>query len=464
MKLMRTCLRTLALALIVLGLAGSLISNAAVTIVAEPVRFQTSTPEPVDTPAPTNNASAPDDPVIVLTYSGIVTPVLDQYIGQGIQAAEEQGAQAVILQLDTPGGNINVTNSITQRMLGAPIPIVVYIAPPGARAGSAGAFITLAAHAAAMTPDSSIGAASPVDMGGGDIDPTMAAKIRNIMSADIETLADRRGEDAVNWAVAAVQDAAAATAAQALKLNVIDFIADDLDDLLNQLDGFQVTVRGEPRTLQTADAPVKPLELTPLQQFLNFISDPTVAAILLSLGALGLAVEMRAPGFGAAGIIGIISLLLGFYGLGQMDASFIGMALLGVGIILFIAEMFTPTFGALALGGAVAFILGSLLLFDTPGVGIPWPTLLVIVGLLAAFVIFAGSKALLAQRRQPLTGIEGMIGQTAKAKADFGAGETGSVFVHGEWWNAELKEGRVRQGDRVKVIGSDGYTLIVEAE
>jgi membrane-bound serine protease (ClpP class) len=147
-----------------------------------------------------------------------------------------------------------------------------------------------------------------------------------------------------------------------------------------------------------------------------------------------------------------------------MDASFIGMALLGVGIILFIAEMFTPTFGALALGGAVAFILGSLLLLDTPRVGLPRPTRLVIVGLLAAFVIFAGSKALLAQRRQPLTGIEGMIGQTAKAKADFGAGETGSVFVHGEWWNAELKEGRVRQGDRVKVIGSDGYTLIVEAE
>ncbi len=457
MKLTRTYLRTLALTLIVLGLAGSLIGSAVITLAAEPARFQTPTPEPTDAPAP-------GDPVIVLTYSGIVTPVLDQYIGQGVQAAEERGAQAVILQLDTPGGSINITNSITQRILGSPIPIVVYIAPPGARAGSAGTFITLAAHAAAMTPDSSIGAASPVDMGGGDIDPTMAAKIRNIMSADIETLADRRGEEAVNWAVAAVQDAEAATAARALELGVIDFVADDLSDLLNQLDGFQVTVRGEPQTLQTANAPVEPLDLTPLQQFLNFISDPSVAAILLSLGALGLAVELRAPGFGAPGIIGIISLLLGFYGLGQMDASFIGMALMGVAIILFIAEMLTPTFGALALGGAVAFILGALLLFDTPGVSIPWPTLLLIVGLLSGVIIFAGSKALLAQRRQPITGSEGMIGQTAKVKADFGTGEIGSVFVQGEWWNATIKEGRVRKGDRVKVVDRDGYTLIVKAE
>ncbi|MCB0044611.1 MAG: nodulation protein NfeD [Caldilineaceae bacterium] len=432
--------RLLSLTLLLLGLVGSATSALAA-------------------PAVQNNGAAI---VVVLTYDGAVTPVLDQYLADGIATATERNAAAVVLQLDTPGGSVEVTNAITQRMLSAPVPVIVYVAPSGARAGSAGTFITLAGHVAAMAPGTSIGAASPVNADGGDIDETLQAKIENILSADIENLAERRGEDAVEWALAAVQDAQAATAKEALELGVIDVIAADLDDLYAQLDGFSVSVQGEERTLMLDDAVTHTLELTPLQQFFNFISNPSVASILLTLGTLGLIVEMRAPGFGAAGIVGLICLLLAFYALGQLDASLAGLALLVVGLGLFVAEIFTPTFGVLAVGGAIAFILGAVLLFDEPGLSVPWPTLLLTAGLLLAFTLFAGSKGLLAQNRRPVTGAEGLIGQRATVKTDFAAGETGSVFVAGEWWNARLEQGAVEKGNQVKVAGKDGYTLVVE--
>jgi membrane-bound serine protease (ClpP class) len=412
----------------------------------------------------TTEAAATTDTVVVLTFRGAVTPVLDQYVAQGVEMAQNIEATAVVLRLDTPGGSVDVTNTIIQRMLGAPVPIIVYVAPSGARAGSAGTFITLAGHAAAMAPGTSIGAASPVDMGGGEINETMSEKIRNILSADIENLAERRGADAVEWAVTAVQDAAAATAQEAMALGIIDVIAADLPDLYAQLDGLEVTVQGEPETLALDGAVSQSLELSPLQQFLNFISNPSVASILLSLGTLGLIIELRAPGFGAPGIVGMVSLLLGFYALGQLDANFAGLALMAVGIGLFVAEAFTPTFGVLALGGAVAFVLGAILLFDQPGLDVPWPTILITMGILAGFALFAGSKGIMAQRRQATTGAEGLIGQRAAVKADFRAGEIGSVFVAGEWWNAQLDEGTVHAGEHVTVTGMDGYTLWVTQE
>jgi membrane-bound serine protease (ClpP class) len=400
--------------------------------------------------------------VIVLTFDGPVTPVLHQYLEDAIDAAVANGDEAIILRLDTPGGSVEITKSITQLMLGSPVPVVAYVSPSGAHAGSAGTFVTLAAHAAAMAPGSSIGAASPVDMGGGDIDETMRAKIENILSADVENLAGRRGEDAKEWAIAAVRDAQAATAEQALALGVVDFIAVDVDDLLNQLDGFEVTVDGRPETLNTAGAVQEPLELTPLQQVLNFLSNPTVATLLLSLGILGIFVEIRTPGFGFPGITGIIALLLAFFGLGQMDANMVGMVLMGVALILFVAEAFTPTFGVLAVGGVAAFIAGAALLFNTPGIRTPWVTIIAMGVAAGAFVVFIGAKALAAQRKKPITGAEGMIGETARAKTAFAAGEVGSVFVMGEWWNARLTSGSVDAGDIVNVVGRDGYTLLVD--
>jgi len=400
--------------------------------------------------------------VVVLTFDGAVTPVLHKYIQDGISLAKSLNAQAMILQLDTPGGSVDITKNIVQTMLQSPAPVIVYVSPTGAHAGSAGTFITLAGHVAVMAPGSSIGAASPVGGGGEDIGETMQAKVTNILSADIENLAQRRGETAVDWAIRAVQEAAAATATQALELGVIDLVAADLPDLLAQVDGFTVTVLGEERTLATAEAAVEYMDMNPLQGFLNFISNPSIASILLSLGTLGLITELRLPGFGAPGIIGAICLLLAFYALGQLDANFAGLALIALALTLLVAELFTPTFGVLAAGGLAAFVFGAALLFDAPGVAVPWGTIITMAVLMGAFVLFVGGKALAAQRRQPYTGMEGLINQSAKAKSSFAVGETGSVFTAGEWWNAELESGSVEAGDRVTVVGQRGYTLIVK--
>lgn len=401
--------------------------------------------------------------VHVLTFRGAVTPVLGQYIVDGIEAAQASGADAVILQLDTPGGSVEVTKRIVQDMLASPVPIVVYVAPSAAQAGSAGTFITLAGHVAAMAPGSSIGAASPVGGGGEDVGETMEAKVKNILSADIENLASRRGEKAVEWAVAAVQEAAAATADRALELGVIDFVATDVADLAEQMDGFVVTVQGAEVTLRTAGALVQRLDLSPLQEFLNFITNPSVATILLTLGSVGLIAEIYNPGTFVPGMVGLISLLLGLYALGQLDANFAGLALIGLGILLFLAEAFTPTFGVLALGGAVSFIFGSALLFDAPGLAVPWFTILTMTALMGAFTVFAGGKALAAQRRQPSTGREALIGSSATVRSLFDDAGRGSVHTAGELWNATLASGSPSPavGDRVTVEDRQGYTLVV---
>lgn len=400
--------------------------------------------------------------VVVLTFSGAVTPVLQSYLADGIRAAQTQNAAAVILRLDTPGGSVEVTKSIIQQMLGSPVPIIVYVAPPGARAGSAGTFLTLAGHLAAMAPGTSIGAASPVDVSGNEIDPTMAAKIVNILSADIENLAQRRGERATEWAIAAVQEAAAATAQQALELGVIDFIAVDVPDLLSQADGRTVTVLNRDLTLRTANASQTVLEMSPIQRALNILADPSIATILLSLGVLGLFIEIRTPGFGLPGILGAVSLLMGLYALGQLDANLAGLALIAVALALFVAEAFTPTFGALALGGIAAFVLGGALLFDDPGVPVPWPTLISLAVGLGLFVVWAGYKAISAQRNPIVTGGEALIGRTAIARSAFSAGQTGSVFIQGEWWSATLRSGSVVAGQPVRVVARNGFLLTVE--
>ncbi len=411
-----------------------------------------------------HTASTDVSPVVyVLNFEGPITPVLEQYLAKAIETAAAVDAEAVVLQLDTPGGSIDVTKSITQLMLSSPVPIVVYVSPSGAHAGSAGTFITLSAHVAAMAPGSSIGAASPVDMSGNDMSETMQAKIKNILSADVENLASRRGDTATEWAIAAVREATAATASDALQMGVIDFIATDVDDLLAQINGFEVTVNGETYALSTADATLTPIELTPIQKLLNFLSNPTIAALLLSLGMLGLFIEIRTPGFGLPGIVGVISLLLALFGLGQMDANLVGMALIAAALALFVAEAFTPTFGVLAIGGAVAFVFGAALLFNTPGIQTPWTVIILLATTMGALVIFIGVKAYAAQRDRPKTGAEGLIGKTAIVKEAFDANSSGSVFIQGEWWNATTSSGAFQSGDQVRVLSMDGFTLLVEA-
>ncbi len=405
--------------------------------------------------------------VLVLTFRGAVTPVLRQYLSGAIEDAQLEGAEVVILRLDTPGGSVDVTKQIVQDMLASPVPVVVYVAPAAAQAGSAGTFITLAGHVAAMAPGSSIGAASPVGGQGEDIGETMEAKVVNILSADIENLASRRGEEAVEWAVSAVQEAAAATDTRALELGVIDFIATDVADLLDQMDGFVVTVQGQERTLRTANARIMPQALSPLQEFLNFISNPTVATILLTLGSIGLIAEIYNPGTFIPGMIGLISLLLGLYSLGQLEANFTGLALIGLALILLVAEAFTPAFGALALGGTIAFIFGSALLFDAPGLAVPWVTIISLGVAMGAFALFVGGKVVEAQRRGTVTGSEGVIGSLATVRVPFAENGRGKVLLAGELWNAKLrgvssdKAAPAEVGDQVKVEAREGYILVV---
>ncbi len=443
--ILRTTLRTIYLGCLMLSLVAALAGNILTALAQTP-------PQPAVAPT-----------VYLLTFRGAVTPVLNKYIDDNIGATNANGGDLIILQLDTPGGSVEITKAITQQMLASPVPIVVYVAPSGAQAGSAGTFLTLAAHVAAMAPGSSIGAASPVGAGGEDVGETMQAKVTNILSADIENLAMRRGEAAVTWAVAAVQEAAAATADQALALGVIDVIATDVPDLLAKLNGFEVTVQGEARALVTDNMIIVEREMNALQQFLNFIANPTIATLLLTVGSAGLIAEVWNPGTWIPGVIGIICLLLGLYALGQLDANFAGLGLIALALILFVAEAFTPTFGALTIGGIAAFMLGSALLFDAPGIQTPWPTVISLAILLGAFTFFAGSLGLAAQRRPALTGSEGLLGQRGHIKQPFAHGEPGSVFVAGEWWNAELQgEGAVKVGDEVTILARKGYTLIVK--
>lgn len=397
-----------------------------------------------------------------LTFSGAVTPVLDRYLATAIERASAQPDSTIILQLDTPGGSVDVTQTIIQRMLASPVPVIVWVAPSGARAGSAGTFITLAGHAAAMAPGTSIGAASPVDAGGQTMDSTLASKLTNILSADIENLAARRGDAAVEWAIAAVRDARAATAEQALSLGVVDAVAADLPALTQALDGMEVTVQGRPQTLHLANATIVDEPLNWVQRFLNFIANPTVAALLITLGTAGLLAEIWNPGTWAPGVIGGVSLLLGLYALGQLDANFAGLALMVLGIGLFVAEAITPAVGALLAAGAVSFGLGVALLFDQPGIEVSWPVIIGIAVGLGLFVTFASAKGLAAQRRPALTGSEGLIGMTGHAAAAMQPGGRGSVMVNGEWWMAEVHGSAVAADGEVRVTGRKGMVLWVE--
>ncbi len=418
-------------------------------------------PAPLAFPLGSAHAQGEIDTVYVLTFAGPVTPILERYLDQAIRDAQRNNAAAVILQLDTPGGSVEVTHKIIQRMLASPVPLVVYVAPAGARAGSAGTFITLAAHVAAMTPASSIGAASPVDLGGGDVDSTMAAKITNILSADIENLARRRGEAATAWAIAAVQDAAAATATEALELGVIDIIATDLNDLLSQLEGRNIQLPDGPHVLHLRDPILVDHAMNPLQRALNLLVDPTIAAILFSLGVIALMVEIRTPGFNVAGILGVVCLLLAFYGLGQLDATLTGITFMLIAVALFVAEAFTPSFGILTAAGVVAFLVAGALLYDTPGIRTPWVTLIVLAVLLGGLALLVSYLALRAQRRPAMTGSEALIGAIGTTKAAFRAGEIGSVFVYGEWWNARLEHGEVAANVPVRVTGRERMTITV---
>jgi len=401
--------------------------------------------------------------VLVIDVDGPVTPVMLSYIERAIAEAETRQAEILVIRLNTPGGSVDLTRKIIQAIIASETPVVVYVWPPGGFAASAGTFITLAGHAAAMAPNTSIGAASPVDSNGGDIDDTLRAKLENILVADIKSLSDRRGEKAIEWAQEAITQAKAANAQEALKIGVIDFIATDLDDLLAQLDGFTVKIHGNGVTLSTKNAYTSSLEATTLEDLLNIITNPTIALLLISIGMLGIVYEIIHPGGYMGGIMGVILLLVGLYGVGQLPVNYAGLALIVLAFALFVAELFVHSFGALTTAGVVSFIVGALILFNTAEFAyrLPLPSIIGIPLAMAAIFGFGIRKVWQALKRQPTTGQEGLIGAVGVVKVALEP--EGSVLVWGERWQAASEDNQpLPSGTRVKVTTLEGMRLKVK--
>src|SRR5438309_5108516 len=363
-------------------------------------------------------AGAAPAPVAKIDIEGVISPVTLRLVGLALDRAQSERAQALIIQLDTPGGLERSMRSIVQRMLNAEVPVIIFVAPTGARAASAGVFITVAAHIAAMAPATNIGAASPVMIGGGNADKTMMKKIENDAAAFIRTIALERGRNA-DWAEKAVRQAVSITEREAVKLKVVDLVADSLPDLLDKIDGRTVkTVKG-PVTLATRSAVVKPIDIGFRDRVLNVITDPNVAYILMMLGMLGLFFELSNPGVVLPGVIGGISLILAFFAFQSLPINYAGLLLILFGIVLLVAEIKVVSHGVLAVGGMVAMALGSIMLFDSPEVGFRvsgWviaPT----AGATAGLFLFVAAAGVRALGRPPTTGAAGMIGQHAVVRA-----------------------------------------------
>lgn len=398
--------------------------------------------------------------VVVLTFKGPLSGILVDYIERGLRQAEKQNAEAVVILLDTPGGSVDLMDRLVQDIVNAPLPIIVYVSPPGAHASSAGTFITLAAHVAAMAPNTTIGAASPVGPGGEEIPATLRKKVENTLAEDAEQLARRRGQKAADWARRAVLEAAAADAEEALSLGLIDLIADNLDDLLRQLDGRQVQGAFGTRTLHTANARILEIPLSPLEDFLNRIITPSLALLLITLGVQLLIAEFAQPGGYVAGIAGTIALILGIYALGVLDANYTGLALIALAFVLFVLDIKAPTHGALTLGGIISFVAGAALLFYQPFMEIPWGTIIGLALFTAAFFAFVIAKVIRAQKRRPWTGMEALLGREGEARSDLNP--SGMVFVDG-LWQAEAEDPPIPAGSKVVVVGYEGLRLRVRS-
>jgi len=408
-------------------------------------------------------ARAQSNQIAVLEVKGTVNPVLANYIERGIKEAEENNAIACIIKLDTPGGLDSAMRDIIQLMNKSSVPMVVYV-PAGARAASAGFFITIAADIAAMAPDTAIGAAHPVAMGAegeAQMSETMEAKVVNDAVAYARGIAEAHGRN-VDWAEEAVREAASVPASEALELNVIDIVASDLDDLVRQLDGWKATISGgEEVTLSTQGATLTPNPMDTIEGFLYAIADPNIAYILLSLAMLGIFFELSSPGLILPGVVGGICLLLAFFSLGMLPVNYAGVLLIVLAFGLFVAEMLTTTFGLFTAGGIVSLVTGSLILFSgrSPVFQIdPW-LIAVVTILIAAFFAFAINRIIRAHRRQPTTGQEELIGKTVQVREVLDP--EGTVFLEGERWQAKSETGRVEAGEEVTITRVDGLKLFV---
>ena len=387
----------------------------------------------------------------VITINAAITPSIAEYVAQSIDEAVKNSAEGLIIRLDTPGGLDLAMRDIVKAILNAPLPVIVYVAPPGARAASAGAIITMAATIAVMAPGTNIGAAHPVGLGiGGEMDKNMSEKVENDAVAYVRGIANKRGRNA-DWAENAVRKSVSITAEEALRLKVIDFMAVDLNSLMKQLDGREVLLAGEKRILKTKDAILREKVMGVRLKILSVLSDPNIAYILLLIGLAGLYFEFSNPGAILPGVIGGISLIMAFFAMQTLPVNYAGVGQILFAIILFIAEIKVISHGILTVGGIISLIIGSMMLFRTPdsSLGISWSVLISAVSITSLFFIAVIAIAVKAQFGPRHGGQEGMRGMEGVAITDIH--EEGTVLIHGENWSA-ISDVPIAKGSNIRVI------------
>jgi membrane-bound serine protease (ClpP class) len=406
--------------------------------------------------------------VLLLSADGPITPAMVEYLKRGLESAARQNAELLIFQLNTPGGSVELMNRMIQSIRASNVPVVVFVAPRGAMAGSAGALITISAHASAMAPETTIGASSPVGAQGEELGETIQAKEKNILKASVRSLTENRPPEAVALAEAMIETAEAVSAAEALKSGLIDFIALDVQNLLVQLDGFQVETISGTRTLNTTNAEVQTLENSLIERLLAVLTNPNIVFLLITIGVQAILIEMSSPGGWVAGTIGVICLALAFFGLGVLDVNWFGAIFLLLAFILFILDIKAPNHGALTAAGVLSLIVGALVLFNSPNlpafqprVSIP---LVIIMSILTGGVFFAVLLFALRAQKVPIrVGMESMTTRTGRALTPISANRSGQVQVASEQWTAELAPGEVEiaRDDPIEVVQVSGLRLVV---
>jgi len=406
--------------------------------------------------------------VVVISMDGPLTPALVEYLARGIRTAEQTGAELLVFQINTPGGGIDLMQSMVEAIRASSVPVVVYVTPRGAMAGSAGTVITVAGHLAAMAPETAIGAASPVGPGGQELGETIAAKEKNILKATVRSLAERRGPPAVALAESTIETAEAASAKEALDVGLVDYIANDLEDLLVQMDGATVYMPDGERTLHTANAQIETISFSFIELLLNMLTNPNIVFLLLSIGVQAILIEISSPGGWVAGFIGAVCLALAAYGIGVLPVNWFGIVFLILAFALFILDIKAPTHGALTAAGVGSLIVGALVLFNSPNVpAFQRVSVPLVVGMsMVTGASFFGILlfALRAQRTPIRMGPESLVGRIGTVRSALDP--VGTVKLGGELWTAEadLGETDLPAGTRVKVTRAEGIRLFVKHE
>jgi membrane-bound serine protease (ClpP class) len=408
-----------------------------------------------------------DEPLaLVMTANGPIMPPMLEYIKRGIQTAERQDAEVLVIQLNTPGGSVLTTLDIIRMMRASKVPIIVYVSPKNAIAASAGAFITMAGHVSAMAPETTIGASTPISGSGEDLASDIRAKEINTIKAAIRPFVAPRGEEAQALAEAMLDEAKAVTANEALDAKLIDFVADDLEDLLQALDGFTIQMSDGPRTINTSNVETDPLNMSFIEQFLLLLTDPNIAFLLLAIGVQAILIEISSPGGWVAGFIGVVCLTLAVYGMGVLPVNWFGIIFLLTAFVLFILDIKAPTHGALTTAGVASFIIGALVLFNSPGVPqfqrVSVPLVVgtgFVIGLLFMSILAFALRALKVPHR---SGVESIVGKTGIARTVV-EGSGGQVQLASELWSAEPMDvsETIGKGDRVEVVEVKGLRLKV---